>query len=144
MSQPLVVVTRCHVTGVDMVGHGLSDGPLGLIPDYRILPSDLAALASLVRSKAEFVKLPLFIYCHSLGTLVTILALQSIPNVTAVVFVGTALTPGYASASPFGIKALYPVTKTSFGRGVAFVTSSIDPKGPAGATVTRLQPNFGL
>ena len=105
------------------------------MPDYRTLYSDFVALAEMARAQPEYQHLPTFILAHSLGTLITSLSINHIPNITAVVFSGMAIYPGFASASPFGVKALYPLSKTSAAMTISRMMASIDPKGDAGPII---------
>ena len=69
----------------ESLGHlplGKSSGPRALIPDYAGLVKDFAAFAAYVRRIHPL--LPVFILAHSMGSLVTMLALDLIPEVTAV------------------------------------------------------------
>jgi len=52
-------------TGVDLPGHGMSDGPRGFIRDYRVTDEMSDLIIANVRN--TFPSVPLFIYGHSLG-----------------------------------------------------------------------------
>jgi alpha-beta hydrolase superfamily lysophospholipase len=130
--------------GMDHIGHGLSintdntqsndniNDSKGLISDYRILVEDFIHFCKHIRDQTRFSKLPSFIYCHSMGALVTILALNDIPNIVSVVFADVAIYPGYAASSPFGCKALSPIAHSPVAKAITYVSSSVDPKGAAG------------
>ena len=116
------------VYAIDHVSHGKSGGVRGFITDWTVMPRDFVNLAKLARK--EHPNLPLFIVCHSMGTLITINALVSIPDVVAVVFSGCALISGPGASSPFGLKFLYPISQTSAAETLGEVMSTLDPKGP--------------
>lgn len=117
------------VYAIDHFAHGRSDGVRGLITDHTILRDDFIHLASHARSQHP--RLPLSILAHSMGTLVVMTALQGIPDVKSVIFSGIALYPGFGSASLFGIKSLYWVSKLSIATSLLRMLSRMDPKGPA-------------
>eukprot|EP01035_Chromulina_nebulosa_P019153 gene19153-24994_t len=123
------------VFGMDALGHGLSEGVRGLINDFRVLASDLVSLITYIRSNEKLSTLPLFIFSHSLGTLITIKALKDLTDIAAIVFSGTPIFPGFGSASPFGLKFLYPIAISSLGIPIIYLTSSLTPLGPAGPVV---------
>lgn len=121
------------VFGIDHIGHGLSPGIRGLIPDYKILVDDFTEFGNSVSSK--YPTKPLFIYAHSMGTMVAVLASKAIPSVRAIVFryrkaiyfyllellshllcSAIAFQAGKDSASPFGLQMLYPLSRTSFAK----------------------------
>lgn len=115
---------------IDHVAHGISSGTKGLITDFHILENDFVAFSQL--SQAEYPTVPCYVFAHSMGTLVASLALKQIQsNVKAVVFSGCPLFAGYAASSPFGIRALYPITQTSFAITLTWALSNIDPTGAA-------------
>ena len=116
------------VYAIDHVSHGKSGGVRGYIVDWTVMPKDVANLAKLARQ--ENPDLPLFIICHSMGTLITINALPDIPDVVAVVFSGCALVSGPGASSPFGLKFMYPISQTSAAESLGAFMSTIDPKGP--------------
>lgn len=118
------------VLAMDHVSHGKSDGGArGLITDHRDLPADLAAFVNAKRS--EHLALPAFLLAHSMGTLATIPALRNIEGLTAIVLSGAALVAGPAAASPFGVRCLYPLSRTSFARCFTGVNAAISPTAPA-------------
>jgi alpha-beta hydrolase superfamily lysophospholipase len=80
---------------------------------------------------------PTFIFAHSCGTLVVILAVPDIKNVQAVVLSGAPLFVGPDSASPFGLTCLYPLSKTSFARSLTSCMSGLDPQGPVAPIFVR-------
>ena len=67
------------VIAMDHSSHGLSEGQRGLITDYKMLPMDFASLCTAAHD--EFVDLPCFIVSHSMGTLVSIMAIADLPFV---------------------------------------------------------------
>ena len=118
------------VYAIDHAAHGKSDGERGLIQDYKVLPSDFAKFAATARS-AHPPDTPTFIVCHSMGTLVVLLALQSIPGITAIVFSGCALFSGPGASSLFGLRCLFPVSQLSFAPTLAGCMAGLNPRGPA-------------
>lgn len=124
-----LVANKYAVFAIDHVAHGKSDGVRGVIPDYRTLYSDFIEFANKIRSQYE--DLPLFLFGHSMGTLVTILGVSGIRNVKAIVLSGPAIVSGPASSSPFGIRCLYPLTQTSAAVCLTSITATLDPRGVA-------------
>lgn len=119
---------------IDHYGHGRSVAvsERGYIADYNILVNDFIAFSEYARKlHNDKEELPFFIIAHSVGTLIATLSLEKIPNVTAVVYSGCGLTPGPAAASPFGVRALYPLFQGKFGLNLACMLSNIAPKAPA-------------
>lgn len=118
------------VMAIDHVAHGISDGIKGLITDFHTLENDFVTFSQIAR--AEYPTVPCYIFAHSMGTLVASLALKQIQStVKAVVFSGCPLFAGYAASSPFGIRALYPITQTSFAITLTWALSNLDPQGAA-------------
>jgi acylglycerol lipase len=120
------------VYGIDHVSHGRSDGPRGVIPSGAIV-NDFVQFVNEKRLLHPGV--PVFIVAHSMGTLVALNALSSLTDIRAIVLSGPALFGGPAASSPFGISALYPLTKTSFAVGLTNVTATLDPAGPCAPVV---------
>jgi acylglycerol lipase len=121
------------VVAMDHTAHGLSEGTRGLITDYKMLPMDFAALCKSVHE--EHPALPTFIVSHSMGTLVTALAIKDLPFVKAVVFVGCALISGPGASSLLGIQALYPLSQTFLAPHITQLLASVSPKGNAAPIV---------
>lgn len=67
------------VVALDHVSHGLSEGKRGLITDYKMLVMDFVALCK--ECHDEVPELPFFVVAHSMGTLVTIMAVKDLPFV---------------------------------------------------------------
>lgn len=111
------------VFAIDHVSHGLSDGPKGKIMNHTTLYADFIAFGN--EKRGLYPKLPCFIVSHSMGTLVAMMSVMKITNVSAIVFsgkcycflhflsntsiIGPAIFPGPDSASPFGLKCLFPL-----------------------------------
>lgn len=57
------------------------------------------------------------------------ITVKSIPNLRAVVFSGSAIFAGPAASSPFGLKALYPLSQASFAGSLARGMAAVNPKG---------------
>lgn len=89
---------------MDHVSHGKSDGRRGVIPSHSVLTNDFVAFYEhVVRTVAESESVPIFLFAHSMGTLVALTALRSMPRVKAICFSGTPLFSGPGSSSPFGM-----------------------------------------
>ena len=132
-------LTSCRKCGqlcllVSTGEHGLSatDEERGFVDNYKFLYEDLIEFVKYVRAKPGNADLPLFIFCHSLGTVITTLALPKIEKVTPVIFNGAAFNPGYASASPFGLSCLFPLTLTPTAKMIARAGAANDPRGYVG------------
>ena len=80
-----------------------------MITDYRLLFNDEISFINSIHEKPEYNSLPVFMFCHSLGTSYGTLAINSLPYLKAVAFTGTATYPGFGTSSIFGIKALAPM-----------------------------------
>ena len=74
------------VYAIDHVSHGLSDGPRGRIMNHTTLYADFIAFGNSKRGLHP--KLPCFIVAHSMGTLVAMMSVMKITNVSAIVFSG--------------------------------------------------------
>ena len=121
------------VYSIDHVSHGKSDGKKGIIADNTVLYLDFISFSKMIRD--QYPQVPLFLLAHSMGTLVALKSINSIPDLSAVVLSGSALFSGPAASSPFGIRCLYPLSQTSFALCLTSVTSVIDPAGPAAPLV---------
>ena len=74
-----LVANGYGVIGIDHVSHGLSDGKRALITDYKILIADFKTFV--INSHDEFPDIPVFIFSHSLGTLISSMVLKDVPFV---------------------------------------------------------------
>lgn len=120
------------VFGIDHVGHGLSAGPPGLIENYETMSIDFAEFATYIRENYVFTNFhPMFIFAHSMGTFVATLALKNIPDITAAIISATPIVVGPSGGSPFGLKALYPMTKSDAALNLAKTLATVNPQGPA-------------
>jgi alpha-beta hydrolase superfamily lysophospholipase len=110
---------------IDHVAHGKSanDGDRGLVEDYTIMVKDFVKFSEVARG-AHPANKPAFIVCHSMGSLVVLLSLKSIPDVAAVVISGCALFSGPGASSLFGVKCLYPLSQLSVAVSIAKVLAS--------------------
>jgi alpha-beta hydrolase superfamily lysophospholipase len=117
------------VYAMDHYAHGKSDGQLGLLDDYSILHLDFIEFIKQIQLQNPGI--PVFLFCHSMGTLVGLLAVSSLQNIHAVIFSGTALFIGPDSGSPFGLRFLYPLTLTDFAKILTKFLAELDPNGPA-------------
>jgi alpha-beta hydrolase superfamily lysophospholipase len=97
----------------------------GLITDYHILTSDCTEFAKTIQE--ENPGLPTFLLCHSMGTLVVALSVSSIANVKAILFSSFPIFPGPSAASPFGIKALFPLAISSFAETLTSILATVAP-----------------
>lgn len=118
------------VYAFDHYAHGKSSGTKGFIPDYHYLILDFIEVAKRVRGN-HAPEIPFSVISHSMGTLIAICSLNEIENVSSVVFSATPLFPGPDSSSPFGIRFLYPITKTAAATSIVKRMASLDPHGPA-------------
>lgn len=118
------------VYAFDHYAHGKSSGTKGFIPDYHYLIFDFIQVTKWVRDKHPS-NIPFSVISHSMGTLVAICSLNDVDNVSSVVFSATPLFPGPDSSSPFGMRFLYPVTKTSAATSIVKSMASMNPHGPA-------------
>jgi acylglycerol lipase len=131
------------VFAIDHVSHGLSwqsNGAKALVPSFETLRDDYVKFFQYVNNSCKQLgkEVPYFLFGHSMGTLVTLLAANKIieaagtdAKVLAVALSGVPLNPGYAAGSPFGLQFLYPMTKTSAAKSLASALASMDPNGPA-------------
>eukprot|EP01041_Mallomonas_annulata_P003795 gene3795-7543_t len=117
------------VFAIDHYAHGRSSGTRAFIDDYTKLVNGFLTLHNHVRS--IYPSLPLFIFSHSMGTFVSLLCINKLPDIKAVIFSGTAIFSGPGSASPFEIKCLYPLSTTSLAIPITRAMAAIDPKGAA-------------
>lgn len=121
------------VLAMDHMCHGKSEGRRGVISDYRRLYQDFIDFVNTKRD--NFPDVPVFIFAHSMGTLVALMAVMNLQNIAGIVLSGTALFAGPASASPFGIGCLYPLTRTCVAPCLLSITSRLDPAGPTAPIV---------
>ena len=117
------------VYAIDHYAHGKSSGRRGLIDDYNILPTTFCKFVEWVQQK--YPKLLFFIFAHSMGTLITLISLTRLKNITSVVFSGVPVFTGPGASSPFGIRCLYPLSQTSFAVTLTSFLASVDANGPA-------------
>ena len=76
---------RFVVFAIDHYAHGRSVQTLrdkGFVQDYNIFVNDFVDFAAYARTK--YPDIPLYIIGHSMGTLVTMLSISKIPNVSAI------------------------------------------------------------
>mmetsp|Transcript_9040 Transcript_9040/g.14996 ORF Transcript_9040/g.14996 Transcript_9040/m.14996 type:complete len:366 (+) Transcript_9040:52-1149(+) len=121
------------VYSMDHMSHGLSEGRRGVITDHCRLYQDFIVFGRYIKDKHP--TLPLFLLCHSMGTLVSLMSINEIQDIQAVVFSGCALFGGPGATSPFGCRCLYPLSQTSAAACVTSITSVLDPGGPAAPLV---------
>lgn len=121
------------VYSADHIGHGRTAAEThvaGLIPDRTALWQDFSAFVTHARQQ-HAPETPLFLLAHSMGTLVALRSLTSIPDVRAAVLSGCALVSGAAASSPFGCACCYPLTKTSVAASLTACLASMDANGAA-------------
>jgi acylglycerol lipase len=126
------------VFGIDHASFGKSECSnkktrRGIIPDFNILVEDFVEFCNLI--KKEYTSVPFYILAHSMGTLVAILAIKNLTEISGILFSGAALVSGPAASSPFGVNCLYPLSQTSFANMLLFVTSRLDPCGSAAPVI---------
>lgn len=119
-----IVVYAC-----DHFAHGKSDGIRGFIPDYNILVNDFIEFGQFIHEKHP--NLPISLFSHSMGTLIAMLSIKSLPFLSSVIFSATPLFSGPSASSPFGCTCLYPLSQTSFASYLTSCMSSCAPRGPA-------------
>lgn len=85
------------VYSIDHYSHGKSDGKKGIILDYNVLVEDFVTFGKSIKSKHP--DLPMFIFSHSLGTLIATLSINKIEDIQGIVF----------SAPPFNSGYYYPI-----------------------------------
>ena len=100
------------VHAMDFKGHGLSSGKRAWIDDYREFVDDFVAFAGLVRNEHNL-SLPFFIFGHSMGSMVTHIAVNRIPGVRAMLISGFPIHDGPGTSCLFGIRALFFVSQLS-------------------------------
>jgi len=98
------------VHAMDFKGHGLSSGKRAWIDDYHEFVDDFVAFAALVRNKHDL-SLPFFVFGHSMGSMVTHIAVNKIPGVRAMLISGFPVHDGPGASSLFGIRSLYFVSQ---------------------------------
>jgi alpha-beta hydrolase superfamily lysophospholipase len=87
----------CAVHALDLVGHGLSEGPRGHVGAFDDFLGDLDAFLALCR--AEHNGLPVFVLGHSMGGLIVAAwAQRSRPDVAGLILSGPALVAGEVPA----------------------------------------------
>jgi alpha-beta hydrolase superfamily lysophospholipase len=117
------------VVGVDLRGHGRSDGPRGFVPSYEALLDDLAL--QLEQAARLYPGKPLFHYGHSLGgNLVLLYALKRRPTLGGVVSSSPQLRlafqpPAWKTAVGRLMSSLYP--PFSMASGLELAALSHDP-----------------
>jgi alpha-beta hydrolase superfamily lysophospholipase len=132
LAHRLVMDGNYAVYGIDHIAHGLSDGtPRSVIPDFKILYSDFIDFVNSIRTSPDYLELPAFLFCHSMGGLVGIMSVNQCKNISAAVFSAPAIVAGPAGASPFGLRCCFPLTRTHTAALLTSCTASIDPAGPA-------------
>ncbi|CAM9792654.1 unnamed protein product [Pylaiella littoralis] len=128
----------------DHIGHGLTveaaqGGKSGVVYDYRHMTDDFGQMIEEVIDKEEDKTLPVLILGHSMGSLVATVAAKNCvehptvgPRFTKLALSGCPLVPGPGSASPFGLRWLYPINrKPGLVRRLAGCMAKLDPAGPA-------------
>ena len=123
------------VFAIDHWGHGLSDGPRGNIVSMEKTIEDLKQLIYIGSNRFPSVK-RLYLLGHSMGSIVVTNAVSQLNKetpglITGFITSGFAGVPGPGSASPFGISALYFVTRMGpFTTGLASVLNFLAPDAP--------------
>lgn len=116
------------VYGMDHYGHGKSEGERANAPNYRTMPFDFARFMIFRRNQDP--SIPCFLLCHSMGTIVGILAAEKVDFLSGIVFSGAALFPGHSAGSPLGLKMLFPLSKTKFLKSMNHTMSKFLPNAP--------------
>lgn len=129
------------VYALDHVGHGRSspESERGFIADYQVLVDDFVALASYARDQQGAGIVPLYVLGHSMGTLVSILAVEHIPDVSALILSGCAVHAGPDAASPFGCTCLFPLVQGAVADSILGCMASCAPKAPAAPIIATVR-----
>lgn len=117
------------VYACDHYAHGKSDGEKGRITDYSVLPADFIQFSQWARRRHP--DLPMSILGHSMGSMITMMAIRGIPDLKSIVLCGIPLVPGPAAASPLGCTCLYPLSRTSLAPHITACMAGCLPNGPA-------------
>ena len=115
-------------------------GVQGLLDICNMLVQDSVKFSEIYRS-AHHTNTPAFLVCHSMGTLVVLLALKSIPDSAAVVLSGCTLFSGQGASSLFGANCLHPITQLSVAVSVARLPASVSPPGDAAPIIQEDVPS---
>lgn len=105
--------------------------------DHRVLVEDFVALAEYARNQQGAGTVPLYVLGHSMGTLVSMLAVEKIPDVSAMVLSGCAVHAGPAAASPFGCTCLFPLVQGAVGESMLGCMAACAPKAPAAPIIVE-------
>ncbi|CAM9220455.1 unnamed protein product [Scytosiphon promiscuus] len=132
----------------DHIGHGLTVEAAercksGIVRDHTIMTDDFAEfiekMASSIVEKEEDTAIPVMILGHSMGSLVATVAVKNClenpslaPRLKKLALSGCPIVPGPGSASPFGARCLYPLSrKQRLLRTLSGCLAKVDPGGPA-------------
>ena len=116
------------VYAIDHYGHGLSSGKRHWVDKYSDFVDDFVSFCAMVRARHSN-ELPFFIFGHSMGSMVSHLAVNQIPAVHAMFISGFPLHSGPGSSSLFGIRALYFLSQTSLTPWISKQLAYLDPNG---------------
>ena len=106
---------KIDVVGVDLRGHGKTEGPRGVSQQYADIAGDVSALVE--ETKSQYPELPRFLFGHSLGGgLVLHHGMTTVDDTLS----------GYLASAPL-IQPRKPVSKTT--RGLVKLLRKIFPKG---------------
>eukprot|EP00752_Nemacystus_decipiens_P012404 g10991.t1 len=128
----------------DYVGHGLTAKALegvkpGIVDNYKKMSDDFAQFIAKMVEEEQDKTLPVFILGHSMGSLVATVAVEACqehptvgPRFKKLALSGCPIVPGPGSASPFGLRFLYPLNrKPKLVRTIAGWMAKMDAGGPA-------------
>lgn len=130
-----------EVVAQDHWGHGRSKGERGVFENVEKLITPAVELIKKVigEDEARGKQVPCFLLGHSLGGAICSVVAKEFSQdkdkkwpIRGVILSGAAFIPGPASASPFGVKGLYFLSRLGIvSRGIAATLATLSPKGPA-------------
>lgn len=124
-----ILVSNGYVVhAIDHRGHGFSSGKRGFVHDYTTLVEDFVSFVDMVRGQYSK-DLPFFIYGHSMGSMITMAALNRCCSVAGVLISGFPADNGPGSTCLFGIRAFFFISKLPITPVVTSVLAGLDPEG---------------
>lgn len=134
-----LVLAGYRVYAIDHIGHGRNGRQAYLCS----VPGSVANLMQLVEQEhAAFAGVPLFIFGHSMGSIISSQAAHALTERHGVAYLaglalsGFAIEPGPGSAAPLGLRCLNPLVRSDNAvikrvvLALAVANSALNPKGP--------------